>query len=281
MIGRGHTVWFGWQSAGKRKSVPSFATHLVAVTKFGAQKMLASMENGELKKGHWDRVLRGWLVEENYQCPKVMGGSFCWPSVGYYQTHESGCEPGIGERVAHWNNTCVQAGVRPRRAGDRARWLAYWPVPEQGGAVWLEQITFDARKTRGSHRALQTGGGARTTTGSGCCGTGGGFLTTGGLGQRGQQTKKARARAKERAAIQNRALRLRTNGRTSAKSPTSTSGTTKIIATCRSRGSQSSWWWTGTTGTGTPGAQRGNGTRGKKTSPCTRGGSSRSILRNR
>ena len=144
-LGRGHVIWIGWQSAGKRKSVPSFASHLVAVTKHGARQMLASMENGELKKGHWDRVLRSWLVQENYQCPKVMGGSYIWPSCGYYQTHESGCEPGIGERVAYWNIPCVQPGVRPKKAGDRARWLAYWPTPDTGGAVWLEQITFDSR----------------------------------------------------------------------------------------------------------------------------------------
>lgn len=146
MIGRGHVIWFGWQSAGKRKSVPSFASHLVAVTKHGARMMLQSMEDGTMKKGHWDRVLRSWLVGENYQHPKVMGGSFVWPAVGYYQTHVSGCEPGIGVREAEWSISCVQAGVRPQKSGDQARWLACWPQGDKGGAEWLEKIVFDARK---------------------------------------------------------------------------------------------------------------------------------------
>ena len=146
MIGRGHLVWFGWCPAGKRKSVPSYASHLLAITKFGAQKMLESMENGILKKGHWDKVLRAWLVERNFQNPKVLGGSFVWPTVGFFQTHLSGCEPGIGARVAQWDQTYIQAGVAPQKPGDKDRWLACWPANEKGGAEWLEKITFYTRR---------------------------------------------------------------------------------------------------------------------------------------
>ena len=142
MINRGHVVWMGWCPAGKRRSVPSFASHLVCVTKVGAKKMLEGMENGKLKKGHWDRVLRGWLVGENFQNPKVMGACFVWPTVGFYQTHASGCEPGIGDRVAHWDQTYIQAGVAPTKSEHRARWLACWPADDKGGAEWLDQVDF-------------------------------------------------------------------------------------------------------------------------------------------
>lgn len=145
-LGRGHVVWLGWCSKNKRKSVASFGTHLVAVSKYGAQKMAEAMEIGELKMGHWDQVLRQWLVNHNYQSPKVCGGSFVWPSVGFYQTHKSGCEPSIGERVAEWDQSYIQAGVRPKKGSDRKRWIACWPQDEKGHAEWLEEVTFDARR---------------------------------------------------------------------------------------------------------------------------------------
>ena len=145
-IGRGHVVWFGWCPQGKQKSIPAFASHLLAMSKYGAKTMLESMEAGRLKMGHWDRVLRAWLVEENFQNPKVMGASFVWPSVGFYQTHASGCEPSIGDRVAEWDQSFIQPGVRPFKDSHRKRWLACWPDNKKGGAEWLEQITFDARK---------------------------------------------------------------------------------------------------------------------------------------
>ena len=145
-IGRGHVVWFGWCPQGKQKSIPAFASHLLAMSKYGAKTMLESMEAGKLKKGHWDRVLRAWLVERNFQNPKVLGGSFVWPTVGFFQTHQSGCEPGIGARVAHWDGNYIQAGVAPQKPGDKDRWLACWPANEKGGAEWLEKITFYTRR---------------------------------------------------------------------------------------------------------------------------------------
>ena len=144
--GRGHVVWFGWSPAGTRRSVPSYGSHLLACTKYGAQIMLESMEKGILKKGHWDIVLRNWLVEENFQNPKVMGASFVWPAVGYYQTHKSGCDPKLGDRVARWDQSFIQPGVRPMNKDQWDRWLACWPPENKGGAEYLEKIVFDSRK---------------------------------------------------------------------------------------------------------------------------------------
>ena len=148
MIGRGHVVWFGWCAKATKRSLPSFGSHLLAVTKQGAAAMLDSMEKGILRNGHWDQVLKEWLTTGNYQNPKVLGASFCWPSVGYFQTHVSGCEPGIGTRVAVWDQTYVQAGVRPQKKNDRSRWLACWPAESKGGAEWLEEISFDSRRNQ-------------------------------------------------------------------------------------------------------------------------------------
>ena len=146
MIGRGHVVWFGWMAkSGKRKSVPSYASHLIAVSKEGAAAMLRSMETGHLEKGHWDIVVRNWLVKQNFQNPKVMGGCFVWPTVGSFQGHQSGCCPDVGFRGERWTDTCIQEGVRPFKPDHRHRWLACWPSDEKGGAEWLEQICFDSR----------------------------------------------------------------------------------------------------------------------------------------
>ena len=145
MIGRGHFVWLGWCPKGKKRSVPSYGIHLMAITKYGAQRLNESMTSGQIRKWHWDKVVREWLVKENFQNPKVMGACFVWPSVGYYQTHMSGCEPGIGVRVADWDQSYILPGVCPKES-DKERWLACWPDMDKGSAEYLEKITFYQRE---------------------------------------------------------------------------------------------------------------------------------------
>ena len=144
-IGHGSLIWFGWCPGGRQRSVPSHGSHLIAVTRHGARHLLAAMENGELKMGHWDIVLRDWLVQQNYQHPRKMGACFVWPSTGGFQTHASGCDPKIGDRVGDWNQSYLQPGVAPRPGKDheRDRWLAYWPEDGKGGAQWLHKMEFD------------------------------------------------------------------------------------------------------------------------------------------
>ena len=76
-------------------------------------------------------------------------------------------------------------------------------------------------------------------------------------------TNPGKGRGKKNMPANNRALRLLTNWTCSAKSQTTTSGTMTIIATCRSRDWQSSWFWTVTTGIGMGTILLGNGTQGK------------------
>ena len=143
-IGHGNLVWFGWCPSGKAKSLPSHGSHLMAVTRIGAQTLLEAMERNELKLGHWDLVVRDWLIKDNYQHPKKMGACFVWPATGFFQTHLSGCDPAMGERKAEWNQSYLQPGVAPRpgRDNERERWLAHWPADGKGGAQWLHQMKF-------------------------------------------------------------------------------------------------------------------------------------------
>lgn len=135
--GRGNIIWLGYEarnSAGLR-TMPSYGSSLIAVTAAGARAFGRHLET--VPPDHLDIILRAWLTTGDTQVS--VGASFVYPSAGSYESHASGCDPGIGVRTTKWSAAWIGQGFR---SGDAKRYLAGWRP--KGGAEWLtEPLNLD------------------------------------------------------------------------------------------------------------------------------------------
>lgn len=140
-IGRGNFVWLCWQpNSSKQKQQPSWGTSLVGITMAGAQYMKHLFEKET--PDHIDKVFFRWFRDEtlNLQNPKKLGASFVFPSVGHFQSHESGCCPEMGVREGIWEQTYLLQGVKPIDP-EKKRWLGEFVT--KGVTPWLMELKFD------------------------------------------------------------------------------------------------------------------------------------------
>ncbi len=126
-------VWLSWNSHNKRPWTPSYGSHLIAIDKQTAPALHRKL--GEYQPDHFDVVLREILITEpNFP------GCFCWPAVGSFEAHRSGCDPHLQEdRQAPWDRNMCLEGVAPPRGKER--WLA--KIQRTGPPGWLVKLTFD------------------------------------------------------------------------------------------------------------------------------------------
>ena len=141
--GAGDLVWAGWmpshKAQGSQKWCPTWGTHMVCVTRAGAEWLrgkCAAERTGEYPgwcPGHWDLWLKRWLVRENRDHGPL---KYCWPfpSVGSFRVHESGCQPGLGNRPSEWRTAHVQELTEP---GER--WLAKY-TGRKNKPGWIVQL---------------------------------------------------------------------------------------------------------------------------------------------
>ena len=120
----GDLIWYGWQR-NNNKSKPSWLSHssqTIGLTKMGARRVNAAMEDGRCPRGHIDLSLLHWL-----QLPgeaELAGACYIYPSVGACLCHPSGCDPkNFGEdwggRPAGWIYRSSSKGTRLKHDDDR------------------------------------------------------------------------------------------------------------------------------------------------------------------
>ena len=108
---RGDVVWYSWSGKGKSKYKPSYGSTLIGVSKTGAQKLMACMENDH-KPMHFDLWIKDRLNEKAHD----LNGVYVYPAVGGFDEHLSGCDPtGAGPgglRESLWDQKNQVGGVR-------------------------------------------------------------------------------------------------------------------------------------------------------------------------
>ena len=108
---RGDVVWYSWSGQGKSKNRPSYGSTLIGVSKEGAQKLMACMEN-DTRPMHFDL----WIKDKLYEKAHDLNGVYVYPAVGGFDEHLSGCDPtGAGPggvRESLWDQKNQVGGVR-------------------------------------------------------------------------------------------------------------------------------------------------------------------------
>ena len=120
-VGHGDLIWYSWDGCdGKgRKERPAHGSSLLGITAAAAKKMLKNFERWFPKK-HFDVALRDALEKDDH-CRAELTACFLFPSVGHYDSHESGIERGV--RWSKWEDSRVQEGTRKLTAAQRDRHL--------------------------------------------------------------------------------------------------------------------------------------------------------------
>ena len=133
-IGRGDLVWYSWNgSSSKRKAHPHYGSQMIGITKAGAAALASLLQR--TKPGHFDVVLLTALVDGSL----TMGASYVYPAIGNFTEHQSGCDPSVGVRGAHWGENFVLDGVRTLPGKER-----YIMGFCKKGTDWGPKVDFDA-----------------------------------------------------------------------------------------------------------------------------------------
>ena len=133
--GDGEFVWLSYNARtgrGRRES-PSFGSHLFAFTRTFAIEFLNHLWT--VKPDHADLVLRAWLIDNAAR----VGASYLFPACGACETHESGCQQGLGVRETTFGAKWVGNGFRG--AGGH-RYLRQWKQGE-APAYLTDAINWD------------------------------------------------------------------------------------------------------------------------------------------
>ena len=141
----GHFIWYSWEGSDRpgARSRPMHGATMIGISTFGARKLLSLMSSGLLPKGHADLVLREYMENNG----KDFGASFLYPSVGHYQSHQSGCEKGLGWRQNDWQKGWIMEGTR-KASGviathpmkNEHRYLVHFR--RSGQPEWIRQVTL-------------------------------------------------------------------------------------------------------------------------------------------
>ena len=141
--GVGDFIWYSWEGSNKRgsRSRPMHGATMIGISVEGARKLLSLMSSGRLAKGHADLVLRNYMEQHG----KEFKACYCYPSVGHYQSHISGCAKGLGWRQNHWDRTWIQEGTRKNpvqptnwAAPNEHRYLVHFR--DSGVSDWITQV---------------------------------------------------------------------------------------------------------------------------------------------
>ena len=132
-LGRGDLVWYSWNAAkSKRQSHPSHGSQMIGLTKTGAAALAAFFQRS--MPCHFDIGLLHALLDQEL----ALGACYVYPAIGHYTEHESGCDPALGIRPAHWGETWIMEGVRPPKGKDR-----YLMGFCKKGLEWGPKVDFD------------------------------------------------------------------------------------------------------------------------------------------
>ena len=102
---RGGFVWLCYEcekskSNKQRRRAPRNGFMAVAITAECARSWLSEF-NLKFKLKHWDVAVRD-VLENDKEAAVRWGCSFCFPPIGNYVSHVSGCEEGLGVRDSSW-----------------------------------------------------------------------------------------------------------------------------------------------------------------------------------
>ena len=133
-VGAGEFVWLAYNAANQkgRRQKPSHGSHCFACTRSFAAYFLQYLHT--CKPDHADLILRYWLMEN----AERVGASYVFPSIGACESHESGCQPGLGERPTSFGKPWVADGFRGK---GPPRQLFQWRKKD-GPKCLCEAINF-------------------------------------------------------------------------------------------------------------------------------------------
>ena len=138
----GDLVWLSWAPKKKSKSQPSHGTTFVSIVPNAARKILSAINDNSFASspGHWDVLLRDWL-KLNQETTK---SSHCWPSMGSFVTHRSGCErehDTDAGRPSEFHENYNASGTRKSEDPlGRDKYIARFQA--KGGAEWKLKVTL-------------------------------------------------------------------------------------------------------------------------------------------
>ena len=109
----GGLVWLSWNACGSkpparyRKQSIAFGSQLIAVSHTAAKTLLGLLR--DVKPGHFDVVLKSHL---QHGWVEKLRASYVVPPIGNFDSHESGCSPGVGFRTGCWGLPWCKEGTR-------------------------------------------------------------------------------------------------------------------------------------------------------------------------
>ena len=157
----GELIWASWCPAARKSQIGHGST-LVMLTADAACKIAAAMEmrmdDGSIepstkgrymKPGHFDVVLRDWLMDGQ---PETNPIKYCYvyPPIGNYKTHLSGCEVGLATgagRENDWLKGWSCPGTRKSQdPKGRDKYLAR--LTKKGEPTWIVKFDLDQASAR-------------------------------------------------------------------------------------------------------------------------------------
>ena len=141
----GHFIWYSWEGSERpgAKSRPMHGATMIGISHHGARKLLSLMEAGHLRKRHCDLVLREYMEKHGAD----FGACYLYPSLGHYQSHESGCDANLGVRWNNWLKGWIMEGTRMQPGADvphpmknEHRHLVHFR--RRGLPDWIKEVTL-------------------------------------------------------------------------------------------------------------------------------------------
>ena len=91
----GDFIWVGWCPESKSRSKIHHGSHLILATKFAMIQLGNAVADGKFKDGHVDLRFKEFLSTPGIA--KKMNACYCFPTMGSFKRHISGCDPTYGE----------------------------------------------------------------------------------------------------------------------------------------------------------------------------------------
>ena len=136
----GDIMWLSYNADKRKPSRVGFGSQFIAVSVSGARHMLRAMQPpSALESGHWDLVLKTWLLAKPNRQQEV-GFSYIHPPIGNFVEHTSGCCANPNEwRAGLWSEPWVCPGTRqvddPKQ---RQKWLCQ--MVREGQPTWIARV---------------------------------------------------------------------------------------------------------------------------------------------